>query len=133
MKLLFAIAFALLMPVAALAQSSVSYADSCRAWLALVDAGRYDESWDTASAYFKSKITKEQWAELVKPVRDTVGPPISRGPAQVTKTDTLPEAPFGSYLVITIHTKFSMNPSATETVIMKLENGEWKVSGYFVK
>ena len=133
MKLLLAIAFALLMPTATLAQSTTSYADNCRAWLALVDAGQYDESWSTASAYFQSKVTKEQWTELAKPVRDTVGPVVSRGAAQVLKTDTLPDAPFGHYLVITIHTKFAMNPAATETIIMKLESGEWKVAGYFVK
>jgi hypothetical protein len=133
MKLLLALAFAILLPAAALAQSGADYADNCRAWLGLIDAGRYDESWDTASAYFQSKITKEQWGPLIKSVRDTVGPVISRSSAEVTKTDVLPNAPFAHYLVIVIHTKFAMNAAATETVIMKMENGEWKVAGYFIK
>jgi serine/threonine-protein kinase len=132
MKLILALIAALLLPVAAFAQPA-SYGDNVKAWLAAIDAGHYDASWDMASDYFKSKVTKEQWTALAKPVRDMVGDPVSRGAAQVIKTDTLPDAPFGHYLVITIHTKFSMNPSATETIIMKLENGEWKVAGYFIK
>ncbi len=131
MKLVIALAFALLLPAAALAQST--YADACNGWLALVDAGKYDDSWTTASAFFQSKITKEQWSPMIKAVRDTVGPAISRGATQVTPTDTLPNAPFGHYLVIVVHTKFAMNAEATETVIMKMENNEWKVAGYFVK
>jgi hypothetical protein len=99
----------------------------------LVDAGKYDQSWETASDYFKSKITKEQWAPMIKAVRDTVGPTLSRSAKSVTPTDTLPQAPFGKYIVIVLNSKFAMNQSATETVILKLENSEWKVAGYFVK
>jgi hypothetical protein len=132
MKFLAAFIFALLLPAAALAQPT-NYADNCRTWLGLVDAGKYDESWDAASSYFKTKITKEQWAPMVKAVRDTVGMPLSRSASQVTPTDRLPDAPFGKYLVVVLKTKFQMNQNATETVIMKLEDGEWKVTGYFVK
>lgn len=132
MKILLAIALMLMMPVAALAEPP-SFAESCKAWLALIDAGKYDESWDTGSAYLKSKLDKATWSTLVKGGRDMVGPVISRGSAQVTPTDTLPDAPFGRYLVITIPAKFQMAPSATETIILKLENGEWKGAGYFIK
>ncbi|GAA0569359.1 DUF4019 domain-containing protein [Rhizomicrobium electricum] len=132
MKFLTILAFALLLPIAAHAQQA-NYGDACNAWLGLIDAGKYDQSWDTASDYFKSKITKEQWAPMVKAVRDTVGPPLSRSAKSVTPTETLPAAPFGKYIVIVLSTKFAMNQSATETVILKLENGEWKVAGYFVK
>jgi hypothetical protein len=132
MKLLLAFLLALLIPVSAMAGSS-NYQDNCRTWLALVDAGKYDESWDLSSAYFQSKVTKEQWYYLAKMARDAVGPVVKRGSAQVTPTDTLPDTPFGHYLVIVIHTKFAMNDHATETIIMKLENSEWKVAGYFVK
>jgi hypothetical protein len=132
MKFLTILVFALLLPVAAQAQQS-NYGDNCNAWLGLIDAGKYDQSWETASDLFKSKITKEQWAPMVKAVRDTVGQPLSRSAKSVTPTETLPQVPFGKYIVIVLNTKFAMNQSATETVIMKLENGEWKVAGYFVK
>jgi hypothetical protein len=133
MRLIISILFALLLPAAALANPAPSYAENCKIWLANVDAGNYDASWDLASAYFKSQLTKEQWYALVKPVRDAVGPVVSRGAAQVTQTDTLPNAPFGKYLVIVIRTKFAMNDHATETIIMKMEDGEFKVAGYFIK
>jgi hypothetical protein len=132
MKFLTILALALLLPIGAYAQQA-NYGDACNAWLGLVDTGKYDQSWDAASDYFKSKITKEQWAPLVKSVRDTVGPVLSRSAKSVTPTETLPQAPFGKYIVIVLNSKFAMNQAATETVILKLENGEWKVAGYFVK
>lgn len=133
MKYLLAMALAFLLPMAALAQSGPSYSDNCKAWLGLVDAGQYAESWDTAGTLVQTTFTKEQWVGMVKAVRDAVGQPLSRSAAQVVPADTLPNLPFGRYLVITIHTKFSLAPSATETIIMKLENSQWKVVGYFIK
>lgn len=132
MKRLLALLFLLLLPTAALADPP-SYQDSCRTWLGLVDSGRYAESWDTAGPYFQSKITKDQWLALIKYARDAVGTVLSRGAAQVTPTDRLPDAPFGKYIVITIKTKFQLNPDATETIVLKSEDGAWKVAGYFIK
>lgn len=122
---------AVLLPVAAQAEPA-SYQDNCKTWLARVAAGQYDEAREGASNYCKSQLTKEQAGGLIKAGRAMVSDLVSRGPAQVTKADALPHIPFGKYLVITNSTKFSMNQNATETVIMKLENGEWKVAGYLI-
>jgi hypothetical protein len=34
---------------------------AAEAWLALVDAGKYGESWEEAATYFKGAVTKDQW------------------------------------------------------------------------
>jgi uncharacterized membrane protein len=33
-------------------------------WLALVDAGRYGESWEEAATYFKGAVTKKGWEHI---------------------------------------------------------------------
>jgi hypothetical protein len=133
MKLLLVMAFALLLPVAALAEAGSNFGANCNAWLQLVDQAKYDASWDTASDYFKLQLAKEKWGELIKAARDTVGQPLSRKSESITPTDRLPNMPFGKYLVIVLRTKFTMNESVSETIIMKLEHDEWKVAGYFIK
>jgi hypothetical protein len=40
---------------------------SADAWLALVDSGKYAESWQEASQLFKAAVTKEQWQSSKAP------------------------------------------------------------------
>ena len=36
--------------------------EAAKLWLALIDEGKYGESWETAAVYFKNAITKKNWA-----------------------------------------------------------------------
>ena len=38
---------------------------AAEAWLGLVDAERYADSWDEAASFFKSKVSKNEWTETV--------------------------------------------------------------------
>jgi len=38
-------------------------------WLALVDAGNYPESWNTAAAYFRNAVPQAGWVSKVGAVR----------------------------------------------------------------
>lgn len=40
-----------------------------RDWLALVDGGQYDASWDAAANIFKSSTSKERWHDAVQRTR----------------------------------------------------------------
>ncbi|MFZ0535489.1 MAG: DUF4019 domain-containing protein, partial [Candidatus Sulfotelmatobacter sp.] len=49
-------------PVVQAQQKSEQLArQSAESWLALVDSGKYGESWEQASQFFKAAVTKEQW------------------------------------------------------------------------
>ena len=133
MKLVLTLILLLVVPTVAQAAPGDSPSSVAQAWLSLVDAGKYDASWDTASAFFQSKATKEQWAAIITPVRDGVGALISRGPGQATPTDSMPGAPFAHYLVIRYTSKFAFKDHAVETLILMFHDGEWKVAGYFVQ
>ena len=107
---------------------------AAKKWLGLVDAGEYGESWETAAAYFKSTVTKDYWQQALPAVRKLFGEPVSRKLGSITYTQSLPAAPDGEYVVIQIATTFENKKHAIETVIPMLDSdGEWRVSGYFIK
>ena len=107
---------------------------SSDAWLALVDSGKYGDSWQEAASLFKTHVTQDQWAKMVGPVREPLGKVLSRKLKSAAYTKTLPGAPDGEYVVIQYDTSFEHKQSAVETVTSMLDkDGKWRVSGYFIK
>lgn len=103
-------------------------------WLALVDAGKYGDSWKAASGYFKNAVKQGQWEQSLKAVRPPLGKLVSRKLLSKTFMTSLPGAPDGEYLVIQFDTSFQNKKSAVETITpMKEKDGKWRVSGYYIK
>lgn len=107
---------------------------SSDAWLALVDSGKYADSWQEASQIFKAAVTKEQWQNALRGSRDPLGKMLSRKLKSATYSKTLPGAPDGEYVVIQYESSFEHKQSAVETVTPMLDkDGTWRVSGYYIK
>ena len=107
---------------------------SSDAWLGLVDSGKYAESWQEASALFKSHVTKEQWQSALHATRDPLGKMLSRKLKSATYKTTLPGAPDGEYVVVQYESSFEHKQSTVETITPMLDkDGKWRVSGYFIK
>jgi hypothetical protein len=106
--------------------------EAARAWLALVDAGRYAESWQQASAIFRGKVTEAQWVEAVGSVAAQVGKVQGRELARAAYADALPDAP-GTYVILQYRTRFEKLPEALETVSFQRDGTAWKAAGYFVR
>ena len=103
-------------------------------WLALVDGGKYGESWKEAAAYFKGAITQEKWDQSLQAVRKPLGKMISRKVVAKDYQTTLPGAPDGQYVVILFETSFENKKDAIETVTPMLDrDGKWRVSGYYIR
>jgi len=103
-------------------------------WLALVDAGKYAESWDQAAQLFRTSVTKEQWASKIRAARDPLGKVLSRKLKSANYTKTLPGVPDGEYVVIQYETSFEHKQSAVETITPMLDkDGTWRVAGYFIR
>ena len=102
------------------------------AWLLVVDAGHYGQSWDEAAAFFQKALTRPDWEKALVAARSPLGPALSRKVRAVTYTRNLPNAPEGEYVVIQYDTHFE-NRGAIETVVPMREKDGWKVSGYFVR
>ena len=109
-------------------------ASSGEKWLGLIDQGRYGESWTEAAAFFKSSVAKAQWEKMVQSVRSPLGKLLTRKLIKATYATTLPGAPDGEYVIVQFETSFENKKSATETVTPMLDkDGQWRVSGYFIK
>ena len=44
------------------------------AWLALVDSGDYDGSWDHAALAFRTRVEKPAWGSMVRKARQSIDP-----------------------------------------------------------
>lgn len=107
---------------------------AAKTWLALVDSGKYADSWAQAAAVFKSSVTSAAWQSSIKSVRVPLGAVKSRTLKGASFTHNLPNAPAGDYVVIQYSTHFAMRPSSIETITpMKQADGSWKVAGYYIK
>jgi len=107
---------------------------SADAWLALVDSGKYADSWQEASQLFKAAVTKEQWQSKLWASRDPFGKMVSRKLKSAIYATTLPGAPDGEYVVIQYESSFEHKQSAVEMVTPMLDkDGTWRVSGYYIK
>jgi hypothetical protein len=103
-------------------------------WLALVDDGKYDASWDAASALLQHGVTKEQFSQKVGAGRKPLGKVLSRVLKWARTMTSLPGAPDGDYVVLKYDTSFENKKSATETIAPMLDkDGKWRVSGYYIK
>jgi hypothetical protein len=108
--------------------------DSADAWLALVDAGKYADSYRDAAESFKQRVSKGQWESTAKAVRAPLGGLQSRKLKSITYKTSLPGAPDGQYVILQYDSSFDHKQSAVETVTPLLDkDGTWRVSGYFIK
>ncbi len=108
--------------------------ESAKAWLAIVDAGDYADSWTEAAEFFRNAVTQVQWVQAVTPVRGPLGAVVSRELKSAQYSTTLPGAPDGEYVLIQFTSSFEHKASAVETVTsMKDADGSWRVAGYFIK
>jgi hypothetical protein len=107
--------------------------EAARQWLALTDQAKWEASWQSAGAMFRTQVTSDRWAGMVKPVRGPLGAVSLRSFQSATKTKTLPGAPDGDYEVLKFQTDFAQRSGATETVILAREGTGWRVVGYLIQ
>ncbi len=104
---------------------------SATVWLALVDGGKYPETWDHAASRFKNALNKDQWIASLERGRTPLGKVVSRKLWSNMYTTSLPGVPDGKYVVIMYNTEFENKKSAIETVTPMLDkDGKWRVAGY---
>lgn len=106
---------------------------SARIWLELLESGRFSDSYDATSALFQKNVTKEDWKKSMEGVRSPLGKMLSREVIAQRYLSEMPGAPDGEYVVIQFRTSFENKEEAIETITPIMENGAWKVSGYFIK
>lgn len=103
-------------------------------WVALVDEGKYAESWKEAAEYFRNAVRQELWEQSLQAVRKPLGKLVSRKVKSKSYKTALPGVPDGEYVVIQFETAFENKKSAIETITPMMDmDGRWRVSGYYIK
>lgn len=107
---------------------------SAQTWVALVDGEKYSRSWEEAAAVAKAAVNQPAWETSIRAARTPLGKLVSRKLKSAKATTALPGAPDGSYVVIQFDTVFEHKAVAVETITPMLEkDGQWRVSGYYIK
>jgi hypothetical protein len=108
--------------------------EAANQWVALVDAGKYPQSWDNAAGYFKGAVKRDQWEASLSAARKPLGRVLSRNLKATQYATRLPGAPDGEYVVIQYATSFEGKRSAIETITpMREKDGKWRVAGYYIR
>ena len=104
-------------------------AGAARAWLALVDDGKWRESWAATGQSFRSANTVQAWQSASEQARTPLGRVLSR--TLVDERDT--PAPPRGYRTVRFRTDFANRSGATETLSLDREEGDWKVVGIYIE
>jgi DNA-binding CsgD family transcriptional regulator len=104
-------------------------ADTARQWLALLDQGRWDDSYRATGASFQKANTVQVWTDVSLQARAPLGAMISR---TFVSHENLPAPPHG-YEVVKFRTSYANKAEAIETVTLDREDGAWRVVGVTIE
>lgn len=103
---------------------------SAKAWLVLVDSGKYGLAWAQAATEFQTRLREADWEQGAAAKLGPTGGVTSRVLRQATPTDNIEGAPPGHYVTLQYYTQFKSADPANEFVTMFQDKGNWKVVGY---
>jgi DNA-binding CsgD family transcriptional regulator len=114
-------------PVTQPAETAVT--QSARQWLALVDAGKWQESFTATARSFQTLNTLAIWQSASEGGRVPLGRVLSRS---LTSQESIPAPPSG-YQLVRFRTDFAAKAGATETLSLAREGDSWRVVGYYIE
>ncbi len=114
---------------AELASRDASRVQIASDWLALVDKGEWEGSFEAAGMSFKELNTVEGWQRASEQARVPLGAVIKR---EAIAIDHLNAPPRG-YIRVRFLTAFENREAAIEDVTIERENGVFKVVGYVIE
>ena len=102
---------------------------AARDWLALVDKGDWNKSWEGTGQSFKALNTVETWRRVASQVQGPLGAVKSR---LLISEEYVPAPPYG-YQMVKFRTDYASKAGAVETLSLVREGGEWRVVGVTVE
>ncbi len=103
-------------------------------WLALVDDGQYAKVWPTTAEHVPTSGLAGAVDNESATRRAPLGKMLSRKLLSANFSKSLPGAPAGNYVGRQLRHLLRAQKDAQETVTAALDpDGQWKVSGYYVK
>jgi serine/threonine-protein kinase len=99
-------------------------------WLALVDQGKFADSWTYTSRYFQTNMPQEKWVQTLTAAQQQLGKAANRQMTGRESRENIQGAPPGQYILVGYATDFERKPGLLETVTFIREDDTWKVIGY---
>ncbi len=103
---------------------------AAEAWLQVQDREQYEASWKAASSYFQQQVPQTAWVRRMNAVRKPLDPVLSRTLNTAEYKKELPGLARGVYVALVWETAFRDGHPSLESLVMKEENGQWKMVGY---
>lgn len=104
-------------------------------FLALVDAGKFDQSWQVSAHVMKEKITQADWNKHLAASRQRTGAIVARQEPELSyATMAADSTAKGEYIVLLYSSDFGQVKDLSETITVMLEEDKvWRVAGYFIQ
>lgn len=132
-KMLTCLITTLLLLLSPYAQANTDAAEAAvLAWLEAIDSGEFELAWEEASPLLQRPLSPNMLERTISAARRDFGSVESRRRTRVISETSMPGAPKNDYKEFTYQTRFTNKPSITEIITPHLEEGVWKVSGYYV-
>ena len=120
-------------PVALRADDDSELAEAAsvgQAWLAEIDGGHYEQSYNDGSSALHQKLTMDVWVKILNAERPPMGRVVSRQEiSRVRHADGM-EGAQGDFIVIGYRTSFENRADELEYVVLKHDFGGWRGTGY---
>ena len=102
-------------------------------FLALVDDGKFPESWQSSASLMREKVTLQDWTEKLDKARNLSGALLKRTEKSASYATEVKDSPDGEYIMLIYTSDFQKAADVSEYVTVMLEDGDWKVAGYFMQ
>lgn len=110
---------------AAVQNDAAAAARAAEDFLALVDAGRWADSYAATGKQFRALNTLERWSEVSQRVRPPLGTVLTR---DLVGNEWVPAPPEG-YRLVKFRSTYAGGTQQTESLSLAWEDGAWKVVG----
>ena len=87
-------------------------------WLALVDAFKFEGTWDAAATSFQKAQVKTEWAKGLGGARTAMGKVVTRTVSSQEVRKDLPNLPPGKYITVRYNTIFEKHKDGTESITL---------------
>jgi hypothetical protein len=102
-------------------------------WLNLIDRKKYTQAYSLTSPYFKERVKEVNWLNKIESALQMDAPVSERKLINSKYLTSMPDAPDGEYYVMQFSSERADNTEVIETVTPVLDNGQWKVCGFYIK
>jgi hypothetical protein len=106
-------------------------AAAARSWLAEIDAGKYEQSYDQGCTALHNKTSKVEWVTVLTAIRPEIfGKLLHRSESSFSYKPDGFEGMDGECAVLIYNASFSKIGDVMEVVVLKREDGQWRGAGY---